>query len=125
MDLDDVQKELLAECAHDHVGLWKVVKRVGGENYWMKPLPTSIRERTIKVISDLLQSGWIEVGTYVGDKERGWEWNPMQGPDSAILDFIETEWDKLGETPNLGDVCWFTATPAGKTLAYDLGLNGY
>jgi hypothetical protein len=56
----------------------------------------------------------IEAGNFeVGESDK-YIFIPMRLPANEKIDFIQKEWDELGKTPNIGDVCWFRATPAGK-----------
>jgi hypothetical protein len=119
MELQDIHKAILAECAYDDVGLWAIVWDVNQGPYGSEArLPEWVRQKTIETIRDLLQSGLIEAGNPNGPKFQ----SVSSSVDETIA-YIEREWDRLGRAPNIGDVCWFRATPAGEQLAHELNLR--
>lgn len=112
MKLQKIHKLILVECTQDNVGLWSIIWKVnqGGYAYTSK-LPARIRLRTIEIIRDLLQDHLVEAGNLSGSK-----FHPLTLSVDETIAYIEQEWDKLGRTPNIGDICWFRATPAGIKL---------
>ena len=121
MELREIHKSVLAECAHDDVGLWSVIVRVYGQSYARHSiLPDAVRRETISIVNDLLSEGLIEAGNPNGLEFMRFSWSV-----SGIIDYIENEWNRLARTPDVGEVCWFRATPNGKKLANELGLEGY
>lgn len=125
MDLSAKHKEILGECAYDHVGLWSVIRTIDDNAYWEGLLPASVRSEVMQLIRDLLEHGLIEAGNFAPDREAQAGWLPISGSTDTVIAAIARAWDELDRTPNIGDVCWFTATPAGKKLAEELDLKGY
>ncbi len=123
MELQDIHKKILALCAYDYTGLWLVITRVNKDAYSLDKLPEWVHQKTIEVIRYLLQSGLIETGNFEAEDSGGFKFQPIPLPIDEVIKYIEREWDELGRTPNIGDVCWFRATPIGKQLAHDLGLK--
>ena len=117
MELQDIHKDILALCAADETGLWLIIKRVAKDQYSLEQLPTWVQSKTIEVIGDLLRKGLIEVGN-----PNGPTFEPISDSLEETIAFIEREWDKLGKTPNIGDLCWVRATSAGEQLARELDL---
>lgn len=108
--IQTITKEVLRECEDDCVALWWIVaklKNAFGENFSQE----RIRELTLRVAKNLLASGVIEAGWPTG--KGGWE--PWRVSPEAALTRIESEWDALGEEPNIGsEIVWFTV-PAKET----------
>jgi len=78
-------------------------------------------KKCICVIRKMFESGWIVIGQPVRkDGQIIFQLFSMTFDDA--ITFIESEWIILGRLPNLGEICWFTATPLGMQLAKDLGL---
>jgi len=122
MELQEIHKEMLALCAHDYLGFWLVVKRVAKDAY-SDTLPEWVRPKTLEAIRYLLQSGLIEAGNFEHEDSGSYKFQPMLLPVDEVIRYIEREWDELGRTPNISDICWFIATSLGKQLANDLGLR--
>ena len=121
MELEEILKSVLAECAYDDMGLWSIIFRVNGGAYaWYSTLPDRVRWETMKIVNDLLSNELIEAGNPKGPTFVRFSLSVQE-----IIDYIESEWDKLGRTPDVGEICWFRATPTGKKLADELGLQGY
>jgi hypothetical protein len=118
-------KEILAECADDHVGLWAVIRSIDDDAYWAGPLPAEVRSEIMQLLSDLLDAGLIEAGNFAQDKDPKVGWTTIAGSAGAVIAAIARGWDELGRNPNIGDVCWFTATLKGRNLAKELDLKGY
>lgn len=122
MELQEIHKEILALCAHDYLGFWLVVKRVAKDAYSDK-LPEWVRPKTLEAIRYLLQSRLIEAGNFEHKDSGSYKFQPMLLPVDEVIRYIEREWDELGRTPNISDICWFIATSLGEQLANDLGLR--
>jgi hypothetical protein len=121
MELNQLQKTLLEDSTYDDMGLWVVIWEIT-KAYTTKDPPEIIRREAIGVIREMLRNGWIVIGTPINkDGEVVFQLFHMS-VDRAI-EFIEREWDKLDRFPNIGEVCWFRATPAGIQLANELGLG--
>jgi len=121
MELSESQKHLLGYSAHDDMGIWVVVWEVT-EAHTSNDPSELIRQKSIQVIKEMMENGWIVIGMPVNKDGQVIFQLFSMSVDEAIA-FIESEWDKLGKLPSLGDVCWFRATPAGKQLADELGLE--
>ena len=122
MELSELQKALLEDSTHDDMGLWVVIWEIT-KAFTTKDPPDLTRRKAINVIKEMLQNGLIVIGKPIDkDSEVVFQLFPMS-VDEAI-DYIENEWNKLGRFPNLGEICWFRATPAGIQLANELGLEG-
>lgn len=118
MELQEMHKEILGLCADDDTGLWLIIKRVSKDAYSISSVPDWVRQKTLTLIRDLLQGQLIEAGNPNGPKFQS-----LFSSVPETITYIETEWDKLGKTPNIGDICWFRATPAGEQLARELHLT--
>lgn len=120
MDLQPFHKQVLAICAHDDVGLWRIIVRVDREKRLVMPLPKEVRQVAVEAIRVLLEMGLIEAGN-----PNGPTFAAIPGTPTAVVALIQQGLDDLEEPIGPGDVCWFRATPAGKELAHDLDLKGY
>jgi hypothetical protein len=69
----------------------------------------------------MLQYGWLVLGRPI-DRDGEVIFQLYSMSVAETITFIENEWYKLERLPNLGEICWFRATPAGMQLANDLGL---
>jgi hypothetical protein len=119
MEMTEIHKQILEECTEDYVGLWSIIWAVNGGGYSIhEVLPEWVREKTMRIVQDLLESGFVEVGNF---EAGGFKFQPMLSSTQEMIDFIQREWDELGKPPTIGDVCWFQATAAGKQLANNLG----
>lgn len=102
-----IRKEFLAECHEDYVGLWSLVWTVEHETGELDP--QAKRVLTIRLVTELLQSGLIKAGMPNAEGEfEAWR----IGVDQIIYR-IEREWDQLESDPNIGDIVWFTTTEKG------------
>jgi hypothetical protein len=98
---DALVSEVLEEAKRDWVGLWRIVRGVqallGGE-----APPGNVRSKTISVCRRLLTAG-LAAGQFSSDQEfLVWD----SAPDETLRR-IQEEWDELGRTPTIGDICWF------------------
>lgn len=123
MRLQDTHKNILALCADDDTGFWLVVKTIANGAYSFEKLPEWVRPKTIEVLRDLLQSGLIEAGNFESQNSGSYKFQPILLPTDEVIKYIEREWDELRKLPNIGDICWFRATLAGKQMADELGLK--
>ena len=116
MELTDLEKEVLLLCADYDTGLWEIIRKVNGASYSKyHVVSTEVRRKTIEIVRDLLQNGLIQPGSPNAPEFQA-RFPPLEG----VIDFIEREWDRLGRTPNLGDIIWFTATEAGEQMAQQI-----
>lgn len=146
MELTELHKEIIIECANDDVGLWSILWRVNGGGYSVNvPLAKGAREKAIEIIRHLLERGLIEGGfpqlpeniekrlrelqvqtprqnneIFQLIKDSPPTWKPLNYEASDTIDYIQREWDNLDHDPNIGDVIWFRATPTGEQLAQKL-----
>lgn len=120
MELSELQKGLLSYSALDDMGLWIIPWRItnSGVTYESNE---SARSQTITVIRNMLENGWLAVGMPI-DKDGKVVFQMFSMSVDEAITFIESEWDKLGRLPDIGEVCWFRATPAGMQLAIEQGL---
>jgi hypothetical protein len=143
MELTDLHKEIVIECSNDDVGLWSILWRINGGGYSVNvPLAKGIREKAIEIIRDLLEGRLIEGGfpqlpEHIERKLRELQaqnpkqkneifeliknnpptWKPLNYSVNDTINYIQHEWDSLDQDPNIGDIIWFRATPAGQQLA--------
>jgi len=117
MQLSEVHKEILVECASDDVGLWEIIARVNHEGYSKFDILPGVREKTLEIIRDLLSAGLVYAG-FPRNDGKNFEISPMS--PNQTMKHIESEWDKLGHMPTLGDIIWFRATPNGKKIATEI-----
>jgi hypothetical protein len=117
MVYQDLEKEILYLCSDDETELWLIINRVSKYSYNATIDSKLVREKTIEIIRKFLTDDLIEVGN---PNELSFE-KLLLSVDETIA-YIEEEWNKLSKTPNLGDICWFRATPKGEQVAHELGL---
>lgn len=110
-DLAAMKRDLLAECADDHVGLWVVVGYV--EDEMQTANDDEIRNSTLEVLYELLKSGKIEAGY---PDSNGVDFHPWPFPADVLIDHIRSAWKSLGRRPNPGEIAWFT-TPSRSSAA--------
>jgi hypothetical protein len=115
IDMNQLKRDVLAECEEDYVGLWSIIWRVRyALNDGQYPLPeddradsSEVRRLTLQLVQDLLEAGLVQAGSPAPDG-RGfarWSLRPRE-----VVRRITSEWDALGREPNIGEVVWF-ATP--------------
>jgi hypothetical protein len=120
MYLSELQKGLLGYSSQDDMGLWIISRRIYDSSSTDKSY-YSVRIETIKVIRMMLQNGWLVVGKPI-EINGGIIFQLYSLSVDEVIAFIENEWDKLDRLPDLGEICWFRATPAGKQLAIEQDL---
>jgi hypothetical protein len=98
---DALVSDVLEEAKKDWVGLWRIVRGVqalpGGE-----ASPGSVRSKTIGVCRRLLTAGLA-----AGQFSSGQEFLVWDSAPDETLRRIQEEWDEIGRTPTIGDICWF------------------
>lgn len=108
-DFTALERDLLAECDDDHVGLWSVIGYVADE---MKDADEkTIRQKTLDLLFELLKAGKIQAGF---PDSNGRDFHPWPFDACTVCRKIESLW-KLDNRPKPGEVVWFT-TPS-KSLA--------
>jgi len=120
-ELTPLQREVLALCADDYTALAHIVKRVAKGSYWEKPLPRWVQDQTIDLVRALLEYELITAGRL--RNPNGPEFTRLSLAPSEVVAYINTEWDNLDKTPDIGDICWFSATSQGENLVDELGIR--
>ena len=104
---DALVSEVLEEAKRDWVGLWRIVRGVqalpGGETP-----PGNVRSKTISVCRRLLTAG-LAAGQFSSQEFLVWDSAPNETLRriNETLRRIQKEWDELGRTATIGDICWF------------------
>jgi hypothetical protein len=120
MTISTLQKKLLEDCTNDDMGLWVVVWHITKAHTTTDNLQSE-QHKAIEVLKEMLENGWIETGTINVNHNNG-RFQTLELSTEQTIEFIESEWNKLSDSPTLGDVCWFRATNKGRRLAMELGL---
>src|SRR6266487_365787 len=125
MELHENHRKILKLCADDETGLWLVIKRICGEEYYWSIVTDSLRQEVMNTIHDLLSYGFIEAGNFEKEEAGKYKWMPLLLSADKIIKFIEHEWNSLGKTPNIADICWFIATEKGKNLQKNSSIKTF
>ena len=120
MELQAIHKTIIKLCADDDIGLWHLLKQICGDEYYWSTIPDWLRQDAMNIIRDLLDSSLIQAGNFEREETGVHKWVPILLPADEIIKFIEQEWNFLGKTPNMGDVCWFRATESGEKFVKEL-----
>jgi hypothetical protein len=117
MNVTGLHRQTLLECAQDYVGLWSIIWSVNGGAWSSGQIVSDdIRKKTLAIVSDLLEARLIQAGFPTSG--RGFDsWDL---PTKEALARIETQWDTLARTPNIGEVVWFTTTERGDQKAREI-----
>ena len=77
---------------------------------------TEVRDMAVEAISAVVEDGLMQVG----DVSDGgfFEWDMK--PEDAVQR-VASEWRALQRSPDIGEVCWLSNTPAGDARAKALG----
>jgi hypothetical protein len=78
-----------------------------------------LRSATLEAIRQVLEAKLVTVGDLTTCN-----FVPWNSPTESSLKRIEAEWKTLNQRPGLGDVAWFSTTPAGDALAKQLKARG-
>jgi len=125
--LIDLPSDILLYCYRAYVSVWSIIKEVKFfEKETLHDDPKKVRDRTLVVLKDLLESGlikagfsddghdlkmnWLKPQDSINDQLKKWNWNLSPG-DS--IDRIKKEWDALGREPGLNDIAFFLITQKG------------
>lgn len=114
MQLTETHKRVLEDFQDGEVELWSIVWEVNGGGYGPAELPGWVRTTTLRIIRDLAEAGYIEGGHMEQTQPEVWAFKPLSLSVDGLMGYIEDLWDYLGRAPNIGDGCWFQATPSGK-----------
>lgn len=98
----------LLSCADDYTGLWEFLRDV--QRAYPGADDRAVKDRTLGVIRDLLEAGYI----VAGDLKDGIGVVPWPQPTDEVLQRIKSEWDALGREPNIWEIVWFTSTIEGE-----------
>lgn len=109
-DFEAMKRDLLAECADDHVGLWAVIGYV--EDEMPNASPIQIRQETLAVLQGLLAAGQIEAGF---PDSNGRDFHPWPFPADVVIDWIKSHWKTTGPRPKPGEIVWLT-TPSNDSV---------
>ncbi len=116
MDYSAVQRQILLECAEDHVGLWSVISEI--QVAAKKNIdPATVQRRTLNALRPLLEAGLVQAGH---PAPGGREFVAWPIPASEAIERIKRQWDTLGREPNIGDIVWFTTTDKGDHVVREM-----
>jgi hypothetical protein len=109
IEIDEASRGILLDCAEDYVGLWVVIREV------RRFLPSEatdaeVRDRTLRVLRQLLEANLIQAGLPRPDGTKFDSWN-LSADDT--IERIAQEWETLIDEPNIGDIVWFWTTEDG------------
>ena len=99
-----MKRDLLAECADDHVSLSSVIGYV--EDEIPGASESKIRQTTLDLLYELLKSGQIQAGF---PDTNGRDFHQWPFDANVIIEKIKGLWNSNGSRPKPGDVVWFTA----------------
>jgi hypothetical protein len=103
---------VLHRCADDYTGLWEIIRIVREHS---PSLPANlVRAEVVEILSELLDEDLIQAGFLTWDG-----FSPWQDRTSEIMSRVLANWQKLGRDPSIGEVAWFTTTPAGDSKIRD------
>ena len=123
MELEQIHKDMLAECAHDEVAVGHLIWRLKGGGYELDDAEFVVpNPRLLSIIKTLLGHELIEAGVFQSGSCGDHEFAPERASAEVVVAHIERAWNELGRAPQIGEVCWFRATAKGKRLAIELGL---
>lgn len=108
-NIAELEKDLLAEAAEDHRGLWVFLWPLS-EEFGVED-PEERRKIAQEMVSGLLKDGLIRAGFPTPDGTGFEPWD--LSADEAIAR-VASEWDALGREPDIGDVAWFEITDEGR-----------
>ncbi len=103
-DYKTIKETLVESSRDDYVGLWQIP-------WWIERLSPSIsaegvKAETLRLVRDLLDSGSLRAGQVA---KSGKDFEASNLSTDEIVDLIDTEWQRLGRPPNIGEVLWFDA----------------
>lgn len=107
--IDAIGKHFIYRTIDDYEGLWVLADLVGDELDIEDA--QQVREMTMGILADLLTHEWVRIGTLSG---RDGRFKPWSMDVVEALEYIATEWEKLGRLPTIGEIAWFDITKKGE-----------
>jgi hypothetical protein len=103
-----LHENFLAYCSDDWTGPWQLAR-------WIRLSDSDadddkIQARTLEILRDLLEAGYIVAGDADFGSGKFTQWNLSV---DQIIDRIHREWDVLGRDPSIWDIVWFVSTTEG------------
>jgi len=97
-----ILKNLIRECQEDYLGLWRIARRAQD----IARASDDVRPMTLELVRRILTDRRVKI--VIGNfSRRGFRPWTIAIPEA--LSRIEKEWERLGRTPNIGDIAWLTA----------------
>lgn len=95
---------LLGYAREDWLGFGPIIGSACGilRGNWSRDAENAL---VLRLLSDLLAAG-VRAGDLTSSDEEPFA--PWPGDSAAILDRIRQKLATLGESPDTGDICWFT-----------------
>lgn len=110
MSLSEIISDILSRGLDDWIDLAEVATVV--KNFGPKISNNEVRDMSVAVVRELLQSGLMQVGDLARDGFHPWQ---LALGESVAR--IEDEWVALGRRPAVGEICWLHNTEAGNAKA--------
>jgi hypothetical protein len=98
--IEQIERDFLAECRDDYVGLWSLVRRFRDRGLEA----SKIVDATILMLHRLLEANQIVAGTFTGT-----EFRVADIPVARLMAKIRQDWAQLGRDPQIGEIAWFTS----------------
>lgn len=105
--IEEIARDYSRVVEADYIGLWQIVIRVRHELGVIDR--KSNKEAVLSVVRQMLSIGFDAVTLDVLGPEH---WQNQEA--DYVLNRISSEWDKLGDDPNPGDIVWFDCKRASK-----------
>ena len=122
---ESIQQQLLARAQYDWLGLWVIIRKMKE----VRPVspPEGVQKMTLQVVRELLEAGWVKAGNPTFFIEaaspqpgapggRNIRFIPWPCTPEETLKRIESEWNRLGTEPSLGEIVWFEITEKGESV---------
>jgi hypothetical protein len=103
--IDEIEKDFLAECRDDYVGLWSLVRRFRDRRFE----ESRVVDAAMLILKRLLEAKQIVSGTFIGT-----EFKVTDIPVSRLIAKIRQDWAKLGRDPQIGEIVWFASPSVEK-----------
>lgn len=102
--IQEITRQFLIEAQQDYGGLWSLVWEL--RNGCKELDPNETRGLVIRIIAELLHEKLIRAGI----PNSSGQFEEWSGSAEEIVARIQSEWDKLGHDPGIGDIVWFVST---------------